>query len=625
MSRSIVFLCILAALAVAASAMPQEPRHITGCVVDVLGRPIVSAQVTATVKGSDDRHASCNDLGCFAFTGLGPGECRIRASAPGYRSELTLTDPYYLERPAGKVRIQLLESDAVQGQVRADDGTPLTGALVVFLAPDKYVGDEPADHAWTDAYGHYWLPDVPIGEVRLTVIANGYDLQEAIFVVDGPTIRDFTLRQAESASYRITITGASPEQWSRLQCQLRLSHHLDLDLGRRHWVDSNDRHWDLGELWPHDRTADTITYAGLPTSLRIEEISIWVPHGEAEPRWHQVPPGGGIHEVSARIVPDKYEQRTPIVVTGTVHDPAGRPVPGQRIAQEQQQGSDAATTDGNGVFSLSTTANGNGFFSLHLDGPDYVIHAEDLREAGRHCERNQRSELAIVADRAAHLTGVIVDHGGKPVFDAEVLLIADEDEDRTDTVHAPDTPVARIRTGPDGAFSLDGLDAHMARNLWLRVTSSVGPNADTPVYVAGPWHLTPGQHLELGTLTLPSTAGIEGTIVDDEGKPRCGIEVCLFRHGDSLDLWKVYTDRLGRYACSELPAGDYSVNVDSPHSMHSEWPDYARVTLHAGERVLVTRARPLTWLLILGLSGGALLLLVAVGWRACTRRTRSAA
>jgi len=477
----------------------------------------------------------------------------------------------------------------------------VSSALVVFLAPDKLVGRDPGDHAWTDAAGRYRLPDVPLGEVCITVIATAYAPQNARFVVAGPATQDFQLRPGETASYRITISGASPEQWSELKCQLRLA-TFDSGADRRHWTDSNYRCWELGELWPHVREGDTLVYSDLPAELRIGEIGVSVPHGETEPRWLKVRGGRGMHDIAASVVPDRYERNRPIVVRGTLRDPSGKPLPGRRVAQER----DVAITDSEGAFALATTAFASGF-SLRLDEDDFVLHSADVGEMGIYCHRVEGlAALELVADRSARVTGTVTDNAGAAVFDAEVELLV-----------GPTTTVRRARTAHDGSFALDRLDARVASSLCLRVTSPGG------THTTGRWQLSPGQHLQVGSVAIPAAATIEGTIVDEKGKPRCGIEVCLIRHGDVLDLWHVYTDRLGNYACGGLPAGDYSVKIDSPHAMHVEWPDYARVTVSPGERVVVTRGMSFPWPLLLAVAAGALAILPVLAWRRRQRPARA--
>src|SRR5262249_19619522 len=156
---------------------------------------------------------------------------------------------------------------------------------------------------------------------------------------------------------------------------------------------------------------------------------------------------------------------SPIVVSGTVRDPQGRPVAAKRIVAQLGDRSDSAITRTNGTFSLSTTANASGFFSLQLDAEDYVIHADQPRDHGHYCDRGGRSEIAIVADRAASISGKIVDSSGRPVFDAEVqLLVADNGS-------IAGTAVARTTASGDGSFALERLDARIALFFWLRVTS----------------------------------------------------------------------------------------------------------------------------------------------------------
>src|SRR5262249_6778898 len=141
------------------------------------------------------------------------------ASATGYRSERA--DVELERRREARIRLRLLEASPVHGRVTDGDGKPVANALVVFYAPDRFVGRDPADHAFTDADGRYRLADVPVGPAFVTVIASGYDAQDAELEVAGDASSDFRLQRGESADYRVTVPGASPALWSEIRCQLR--------------------------------------------------------------------------------------------------------------------------------------------------------------------------------------------------------------------------------------------------------------------------------------------------------------------------------------------------------------------------------------------------------------------
>jgi protocatechuate 3,4-dioxygenase beta subunit len=266
---------------------------------------------------------------------------------------------------------------------------------------------------------------------------------------------------------------------------------------------------------------------------------------------------------------------------------------------------DVCITAEDGSFTLPTTATDSGFFVLELDEDDYVLHIEGategrVREAGRYFHHGPGLEpLALVADRAARVSGTVVDSAGVPVPLAQVELVVNSNEHRADVNGFPDQAVASADTASDGTFVMGRLDGHLGLHLWFRITSTTGTHG------GGPFEVGPGQTVALGTITMSAPATIEGTILDQAGRPRCGIEVYLWRHdpaGPPIEkLWRSHTGHLGCYGFHGLPPGDYSVLVDSPHAMHAPWPDYGRVTLRAGEHAVVTRLTRWNWLLILSL------------------------
>jgi hypothetical protein len=141
----------------------------------------------------------------------------------------------------------------------------------------------------------------------------------------------------------------------------------------------------------------------------------------------------------------------------------------------------------------------------------------------------------------------------------------------------------RTYTGRDGAFAMRRLCA-IPFGSWLRVTS---PDLEC---VTGKIRLSVGEVVPLGKITVPKANIVQGTLLDDHGTPRRGIEVNLARTRTAEAFEGMHvsiTDRFGHFRFRGLPAGDYQLMGDNPHSTWKKWPTIGSVSVREGQRVTV--------------------------------------
>jgi hypothetical protein len=552
------------------SLVGQRPSvTLEGCVVDVLGEPLPSASVTAQAGLETVGVTKCDGLGCFKLSMLPLETLAVVARAPGHHAarEFVELDEH---QPEARIRMRLRDAVPVTGRVRGADGNGLAGALVVLVwVPRSESVDE--DHVWTDAAGCYRLPAVPVGRTGIAVLATGYDAQHEVLLVADATTHDVQLWEGPTAGYRLTIHGASAEQWKQLYCRFT-SHGPFSDV-----LD------DLGSLWPHRREGDAWVYEGLPANLEIQQIHVSA--GLAVPIDWPVDLVAGEQNRTGELHPYPQLVMVTDVVRGTVRDPSGKPLAGRRVARLDHRGMHESTlTDDAGHFEIKAQISAAGSFALALDEDEFVVHRDGARPDGTTTyvgEAGGGAMQAVVADRAASVSGRLLDNDGRPVFGAELQVLADDYENNPQIAGGwPDRHVAGCRSGRDGTFHFRRLDGHLGFSLWLRAAAPEGLHAE------GPLRLTPGRDLDLGTIRLSKPAVIEGRMVG-----AVGYTIWLVRDRtlpNTEFFWTGCTDRFGRFRFGGLPAGSYAVKA-TPPVMRMEWPDYAKATVQAGERAVVGR------------------------------------
>ncbi|MCL4771133.1 MAG: carboxypeptidase regulatory-like domain-containing protein [Burkholderiaceae bacterium] len=184
-----------------ADAVTPGPARLDVTVVERgTGQPVSGAQVK--LSGSNQRSVVVDAAGLASVANLNPGEMQIAVSAPGFESAVasvnvkagqTYVMPVELlwaSSPIHKLYGHIV--DAVSQQ-------PISAAQVVLTGAA-------AGTATTAANGYYEFANVALGDVQITVTANGYLTAQRDFRMDGTT-------EAKLALTPSWQTG-SPSTWS---------------------------------------------------------------------------------------------------------------------------------------------------------------------------------------------------------------------------------------------------------------------------------------------------------------------------------------------------------------------------------------------------------------------------
>ncbi len=145
------------------------------------GQPVSGAQVK--LSGSNQRTVAVDAAGLASAANLNPGDMQITVSAPGYESAVASVNVKAGHTYAMPVEL-LLASSAVQKLyghiVDAVSQRPVSAAQVVLTGAT-------AGTATTAANGYYEFANVALGDVQITVTANGYLTAQKDFRIDGTT------------------------------------------------------------------------------------------------------------------------------------------------------------------------------------------------------------------------------------------------------------------------------------------------------------------------------------------------------------------------------------------------------------------------------------------------------
>lgn len=556
----------------------QSAYRVEGVVVDVLGAPIARARVVVSLSGGADVRTACDGSGQFVAGNLQHRPLRVTAHADGYSADGTWirVGPWVRGREDSEggfeacLRIELRDAVVVAGLVRDSDGAPCVGAHVVVDA--KPLLEHSESHTTTDANGRYRLEHVPVGDVRIAVLAPHHVVAKTTLRLVAPVVQDFDLAAGQSATYRVTVEGARDEDWPRVRAWVR------------HRLSGNGTDWELGQIWPHARDGDTFVLADVPLDLGVSTLSLCFPGGWAQPTCMAFA-NPGEQTFCVRVVSYHRDTRT-AAMRGIVHDCDGRAVAGLCIGQSDGT---VAHTANDGTFGLPVTIYRDGSFILSVRGSDEFVIArrdDDVERMGEYVGQIVPERIhEITVARAASGRGTVADNHGTPVFGAAVELLVNKHQLRN-VGDWPNTPIAATTSRRNGSFVLPRLDPTLPLDAWLVVKSAAGR-----VHL-GPLRMQPGEVLDLGEIRLPSPAAIDGVYVDQDGHPEPGIEVLALCSEDAEHFygWGAVTDRAGRFRFVGLREGSYRVRASEPFCMR--WcpsPDFARLTLAPGQRATARR------------------------------------
>lgn len=217
-------------------AVPDEPAPsvdivlsaggISGRVVDLEGKPIVEAVVTASREGAAPstgfggrNSAVTASDGTFRFEGIDPGTWNVAANAPGYRNGNAPPVSVAEDGSSSPVEIRLEKGRSIRGRVVDGRGQGIAQAMVL-VAP---AGSTHADGmpASTDINGTFLITAPADGPVDLAAYASGYAPARATGVLpDSGGGSEVLLQAGAGASVRVTVVDADgrPVAGARIDC-----------------------------------------------------------------------------------------------------------------------------------------------------------------------------------------------------------------------------------------------------------------------------------------------------------------------------------------------------------------------------------------------------------------------
>lgn len=222
-----------------------------------------------------------------------------------------------------------------------------------------------------------------------------------------------------------------------------------------------------------------------------------------------------------------------VTVDGTVVDDTGAPIAGAKVrldrrAPRPRMGAATATTDGAGRFRFGPIAPGELELAASRDG--YLPATdEEVRVAAV-----ESRTVTLALQRARRIEGKVVDREGTPV--AGAVVVASPRGQGSD-VETSD------RTGTDGAFGLDLRGGGYA----LQITHELFRPGEASVEA-------PARGL---VVRLEPGAGIEGEVLDEDGKPVRGAHVAVVAAAPQQDraARRATTDARGRFRLGGLDPG----------------------------------------------------------------------
>ena len=245
--------------------------------------------------------------------------------------------------------------------------------------------------------------------------------------------------------------------------------------------------------------------------------------------------------------------------SGTVVDPAGKPVAGARVRAVSAASfgfafgggaRDGVLTDARGRWSIAALPAGTFRFSASQEKHGPGTSAPVILDG-----RVEHKGIAIAVEAGAHIAGRVVDHAGAPVASAAVrIAVASRG--------FGGEPARQAFTDDKGRFDIDGLPRKAAE----LVASSDSASSDITALdlAAKPAQLDLRIALDIG-------GTIGGTVVDAKGQPIAGAQVMAAPETggrrDNMSNWRLrglsqdVTDSAGRFEIHGLPDGGYRLRA----------------------------------------------------------------
>jgi hypothetical protein len=481
----------LLSAAAAAQATPGAPApaaptgRVEGRVTDVRGEGVPAAEVWVQSSGLPVVQGRCDASGAFvlAHCPLGPLEVCVRAPLHGAAMvHVSLDD----DAPLRTVALVLPDGTRLSGRVTDGKGASIAGVRVLAASASASLPAEAAAMAVTDGEGRYNLDSVPLGPVRITVLAPGFRTVETQRLMTEPAVHDLALLPGGRQSLCLRIRGASPEQLAGTTCTEVLTfsgHPLPLPVRLRSGKPDERGEWRLDDL---------------PGDLAFREHAVRVPGAE-------VRMGRGVKADQCFTIDFTVQAAAaPAVLAGTLVDGAGRPLPGTALRCLPDGGTPFGfETDAAGAFAVPCAMARAQNFQVVAADPALGLARS---KAGGF---DPKQSYALTATPAVGVTAKLTDVHGRPVRGAEVLLRA------VPKGQKPVDPRVVLTTASSatGLIAIHRLVPGGNQSLVLEVRHPDG------TVMSAPFELPQSGVLELPPLQLVPCSTICGTVRDGAGNP----------------------------------------------------------------------------------------------------------
>jgi beta-lactamase regulating signal transducer with metallopeptidase domain len=545
----------------------QPGTVIGGIVVDEEGKPISGAQVDVEsslggfLASGDDLKTDA--LGRWKLDNMPPGdraEVRVIASHPDFISIHSLFDiglerPFPIKQLRAESAVTIMKRGiSVTGAITAPGGKPVSGALVIW-GSEPYLEARPRQEVLSDERGVYRLPPLPLGPMRVTVVAQGWMPEmRNIEVSERSLAVDFQLKPGKTLRIRLVDTLGDPVNKA----------YFRIDQWRGAESLYNDDH-------------PNVIDSKIPRHPNKEGIFEWT-WAPDDPVTFQISAVGGFSAPKVSFTADDEEHvlklQPSMRITGHVTDAAtGRPIDrfttvpvvdydGNLFDIERQH----AKEQRKGSYSLGELDNANVAYRVRVEADGYRTAMSDpLRLGGANPTWDFQMQPATAA------SGRILD-GNRPVSGAKVYLATktqaferpdDKDQSGDDYHIAADNNYC-VATNERGEFSFPAqFEPYKVIVIHDRGYAETALRPDQ----------TPGD------IPLSNWARVEGRVLQ-QGAPVADTSVDLsfldcIRLGDAPNLKEnqiATTDDVGRFVFARVPPKKCMLNADL-----SPWKE-ARIT-----------------------------------------------
>ena len=509
--------------------MIPEPREATAGSVNIFDRAA--------------GRATTDESGAFRFKVYAGGSAGLIAWGAGHAH--TIVPPFSLDADVRGIVVRMEPTAAFAGRVMEttlpDLGHPpgpIAGARVSLLLREPDLARTHLASARTDAEGRFRIEGWPAGRYEATVEAPGF-VGRRWQPIDLPNEAiEYRLVPARACALagRVWLPGgAGPAAGVRVRARMSVDNV---------WVNA----WQGSDSDAEGR----FRIEGIPVSttpvkgaLQVEadagargvgRLVLWAWSGETEASIDLMPVGGAT--LRLRVFDGSRGTGRPpvagvrLVARSGIHMPQASQWP----FEIERNG----TTDASGVVEFHDLPRQR---VLVLPGGDEwgweVEKGYDAKIGEPPSEGRWEAEIEVYP--RGRVLGIVLGPGGDPVPGARV-----EVQQHSGLRIAP----AAARTGPDGRFAIEAVSSQVP--IVLRATADgFLPASSNSMFIA------PGSTAEGIVIPLPvALAAFLGRVVDEEGKPRPGVQVQAHPAEDRRDLQpiSVLTVVGGRYRI-EVPAG----------------------------------------------------------------------